>query len=247
VGNPLPEGTPASALADQFEKALGADDVSVMRSLAGAGVSIAARVPLKSRSLVESTVAAFAAEIAKLGIEASASVRPVTERVSSNVYAMAANEVVEIRVQAEGRTDEEIEEQIRSQLAAAGFLNPTVDVKMGDGQFEVEMMVSKECDDQICPPLELVIDGEQCCGEGPNEQMIELQIDARGKTPDQIKEEIEAQLAQRGIDKAKIRVHLDENGQARVEVESCGDSPQTSPKSPGLEKESWGELKEQNR
>ena len=56
---------------------------------------------------------------------ADGEVAPVVEHVTGNVCMAAANAFVEIRIDTQSGTDEEIAAQIRSQLAAAGMRRPT--------------------------------------------------------------------------------------------------------------------------
>ena len=71
--------------------------------------------------------------LCRIASKITAEVEPVTERVTGNVYAMAANEIVEIRIDSEGLTDEEIEAEIRAQIEAAGFDACLVNVERQQG------------------------------------------------------------------------------------------------------------------
>lgn len=250
---PLPAGLDVSRIAEEYQRALDAESISV--NLGPSHATVTARVPLGPRSTVEAAAASFAAELAERNLAATAEVRPLTERVTSNVYAMAANQIVEIQVNSEGKTGEEIAEEIRTQLADAGFENPMVDVAVGEGEMRIAIGVTREQCDEGLPALRVSVDGMEppdpaSCAEA---RCLKLQLDAEGKSCDEIEAEVQAQLEALGIDPSDVRVFVDEDGRVLVEAfEDCcsgqDEESNRSPKGPsGQESETWSEMKDRFR
>ena len=203
-------------IAREFGKALDTEDVMVMAGFSGGG-RIFARTPVRSAGTIEGLTSRFAQALTEKGVCASAEVEPVTEQITGNVYAAAANEIVEIRIDSEGMTDEEIEDEIRTQIEAAGFDACLVDVATGDGEKRIEVGI--QCDpekvniENPCP-ISISIDGMEPPpgGECMGQQVIELRVADEGQTL----EEVEAEAME----------HLSAMGFADlsdVEIEDCGE------------------------
>jgi hypothetical protein len=243
-------GLDISGIAEQFSKALDTDDVLVRAALTGS--KIVARLPVLPRSDVESAAAHFARTLAEKGVPAKAEVRPLTEEVTGNVYAMAANQIVEIRVNSEGLTDEEIENEIRTQIEAAGFEACLVDVDTNGDQKRIEIGVT--CDDAMSAdgPMDLrvTVDGMEPPPEGAEYQKaIELRIPAEGVTAEEAEAQALEHLAAMGVtDITDIDV-LECDGYYCVRVGGeglpcCGgDDTNNAPKAPGTDEKTWGEMK----
>jgi len=209
-------GVDIDAIAREFGKALDTDDVMVMAG-SGVGGRVLANLPVRSAGTLEIITSSFAEALTRRGISASAGVEPIIEEVTGNVYAMAANEIIEIRVDSEGLTDEEIEDEIRTQIEAAGLDACLVDVQSGDGEKRIE--IGLRCDpDQGCPdgpmPVKITIDGmepppgSECAAD----RVLELRIPADGKTREEAEAEAMEQLEAMGFDDA-----------GNIEIEDCGD------------------------
>jgi hypothetical protein len=208
-------GVDIEAIAGEFGKALDAGDV--MASAGPSGVSISASLPVGSAGALDGIASGFAQALTEKGISASARVEPVTERVTGNVYAMAANEIIEIRINSEGMTDEEIEDEIRAKIEAAGLEACLVEVETGDGEKRIEIGITQGAEDGCAGtplPVRFTIDGMEppAGGEYTTQRAIELRIDAAGKTPEEAE--------------AEARAHLEAMGFGDVtdiEIEDCGD------------------------
>jgi hypothetical protein len=207
-------GINIEAVAGEFGKALDAEEVKVA---AGPGMArIFAELPLRSAGTLEGIASGFAQALTERGVPAAAVVEPVTERITGNVYAMAANEIIEIRINSEGLTDEEIEDEIRAQIEAAGFEACLVDVETGEGEKRIEIGI--QCDPQEgCPdgevPVRISIDGmELPPGEFETVRAMELRIPAAGKTLEEARAEALGQLQAMGFEDV-----------TDLEIEDCGD------------------------
>ncbi|MCK4546526.1 MAG: hypothetical protein KAW17_03705 [Candidatus Eisenbacteria sp.] len=246
-------GLDISGIAEQFGKALDTDDVLIRAALAGS--RIVARLPVQPRSDVESAAAHFAKSLTEKGVPAKAAIRPLTEQVTGNVYAMAANQIVEIRVNSEGMTDEEIENEIRAQIEAAGFEACLVNVDTSGDEKRIEIGVA--CDDAMCAdgPMQLrvSVDGMEPPPAGAEfRQAIELRIASEGKTAEEAEAEALEHLAAMGLtDITDIDVQACD-GYYRIcvgaadDLPCCGgDNTNNAPKAPGTEEKTWGEMKKQ--
>jgi hypothetical protein len=176
----------------------------------------AARVRLPVRSEAQ---ARRRAEIVGREAGARVAVRPVTERVWGNVYAMAKEGVVQIRVETEGKTDEQVRAELDAQLRAGGYEPGAIQVEReGD-----EAHVGFEAQDSAGRHLKLV---RKMKGEGAGSAVVEFELggidDTRepGMSDEQLREKITAQLQARGLD-AEVKVeggHVEIRGHKRLEA-----------------------------
>jgi hypothetical protein len=208
-------GVDVEAVAAEFGKAMDAENVKVLAGVGGARIS--ADLPVRSKSTLKGIASGFAEALGERGLAATASIEPVTERVTGNVYAMAANEIIEIRVNSEGLTDEEIEAEIRAQIEAAGLEACLVDVETSDGEKRIEIGI--QCDpEEGCPeggmPVRISIDGMEPPPGGEFERVsaMELKIAAEGKTLEEAEAEAIEHLQAMGIEDV-----------SDIEIEDCGD------------------------
>jgi citrate lyase gamma subunit len=202
-----PEAARAGKIAAEFGKALKVENVSVA---AGAqGVTLSARVPGRSSRAVEAAARSFAQVLTEQGVAARESVRPVRERVSTNLFAYAADQVREIRVNRQGKSSEQVAEEIRQQLEAAGLRNASVEVT--DEAGTTQIMITGQCDETTPNPCDtrIVLEGEP---EPPNKAMARIQCDA-SMTDAEKCVEIRRQLLEQGVEadvevvNGKITVH----------------------------------------
>lgn len=167
----------------------------------------------------------FASKLAARGIDSRAQVTPRRERVDGNMYAVANESVCQLTIDRNGKTAEELEADIRSQLeAACGMSNPTVDVTMDGDMTQVQISCSEDCcldgSDADCREeceLKLMVNGEDGVAKPiiirPHADMTQAEIQAL----------IEQELRAQGIT-ATPQVHLEhsqtEDGeqQCRIEV-----------------------------
>ena len=121
----------SGAIAAEFAKVMNTKEYNFNQDGAQ-GTTITARVPVRSRRVVEGLAQAFAQTLAMRGIGASSQVAPVTRQISGNVYAAMANRIYEFHVSRDGKTNEEIAAELRQQFEAAGLPGAEVQVT-GDG------------------------------------------------------------------------------------------------------------------
>jgi hypothetical protein len=202
----------ARALARQARAALQAEAVRV--SVAGDQTTLALRVPARSRAEVERRAGVVVREAQARGVQVAVSISPRREQVQGRVYAMALDKVIEVRVDMTGKTQEQIEAEIRAQLQAGGINDPSVAVSRTGDQTRVE--IGAEVDGPEGTRHMRIVRQQQ-----GGEQQLELRIgdlDTRrepGMTDDQLREKIERQLRERGLepdvkvtgDRIEVRAH----------------------------------------
>lgn len=174
------------------------------------------RVASSSRRATERVASAFASALGDRGIVASAAVTPRTERVSGNVYAAAGNSICSLTIDRRGRSAEEVEASIKSQLEAAGIQNPTVDVTLDGNLTTVQIKANDACGREGETQCQIKL---QVHGEGADEaQMVTLHC-GPNCSPEEIRARIRDELQARGID-ADVTVTSDGCGtdSCRVEV-----------------------------
>ena len=103
------------------------------------GSTVTARVPDGSRRLLQGLSLGYAQRLAMQGVAARAAVTPIRERYTANVYAAAAAEIHQLRVNVDGRTNEEIAAELQAQFEAAGLSGAVVTVTGSGDQLQMEM------------------------------------------------------------------------------------------------------------
>ena len=189
-----------------------------VRVSVGDRAEIVARVAGKSRADDESVAKALQSELSNQGLTAEFEVTPIKETISSNVYAYAAAQWQDIRVETAGRSDFEIESDIRSQLASQGFLVDQLSYQSGpdgtrmhleatspDGHKLVAETEHKGAPGEVNVPT----------GEPVNIMMLDPS-ELKGKSDAEIKTMVEEKLRERGIYDAEVTV---ENGKVEITAE----------------------------
>ena len=133
-------GHPDPAVVQQAAQALAASlGGASVRMTMGETVELEARARGRSKTDATRIVDAFVKELAAKGVTATASITPWTEHRTSNLYAYAATQLRDITVQIQGRTDAEIEKDVRDQLAGMGVENPEVTFKRDGNTAELQI------------------------------------------------------------------------------------------------------------
>jgi hypothetical protein len=239
------------AVAAEFGKALDAEDVSVKAGTGG--VRISADLPVRAAVTLKGIASGFAEILSRRGIPAVAQVERLTERVTGNVYAMAANGIVEIRVNSEGMTDEEIEDEIRAQIEAAGLEACLVDVETSGGEKRIEVGIEHRLDDAsggTPAPVRITIDGMEPPpgAECETQRAIELRIDAEGKTMEEAEAEAIEHLRSMGFDVTDIDIEdCVDYYRVRVGGDACcpGGQSGTLLENSQTESRTWSEVKQE--
>lgn len=171
----------AAAIAREMKTILGADAVRLEADAGDAGVSyrLAASLPSRDGAAVRRNAEALAGALNGAGIAARAEVAPRVERVSGTVVAYAADRVV--RIATDGKSDFQLESEIRDALLAAGLQVANVSVSRdAGGQTKVEIGVERHADSagealEAMPEIVLTKDGKELGGNDPDRAEVRIQ------------------------------------------------------------------------
>jgi hypothetical protein len=119
-------------------------------------------------------------------------VSPIIEIVSGSLYAQAKDKMVKIEVDGTNKTDQQIQDEIKSKLAAEGINCGIIYVKSdssatGKKELRFELKVQGDSAAAPCNPTL-------------------IQVDGHGKTPEQIEAEVKARLAEKGMADCSVEV-----------------------------------------
>jgi hypothetical protein len=167
-------------------------------SQAKSSYTFKARVASPSRANVEAATAALARILAERGMDAEFGVTVVRQEVSGNVYAMALDKVLQIRVDSEGKHVDEIAAEIRAHLEEAGMPNPEVTVSEDGNMMKICV---KACGDEMpceeLPEFNISVDGMDM--DSPNARKIAVRRTPEMTDADVIAE-VQRQLREQGVD-----------------------------------------------
>jgi hypothetical protein len=192
------------SLAERLKRAVGASAVRVTASGPEQPLILTARVPSRSQKEVEQKLAGLTAALHAEQVEVTARITARTERHNGRVYAMALDKLIDIRVDTTGKSDSQVETEIRDQLTRSGLTPDTVafqrtgdeseaNIKAHDGDHEVHLVQRHK--------------------GGPGELHIEAGgLDTErtpGMTDAELRDKIERQLIARGLTPT-VTVHGDD-------------------------------------
>lgn len=171
----------AGAIAREMKTLLGADAVRVEAEAgdAGAAYRLAASLSSRDGTAVRRSAEALAGALNGAGIAAKAAVTPRIEHVSGTVVAFAADRAV--RIATDGKSDFQLESEIRDALLAAGLQVANVSVSRdADGQTKVEIGVEQHADSpgealEAMPEIILTKDGQDLRGGDADRAEVRIQ------------------------------------------------------------------------
>jgi hypothetical protein len=203
-------------IASDLRTKLGAEEIRVEADPAG-GTTLTAEIPDASWRRVSSLAVDYTRGLAGRGIQAAPHVRPRFEKVHGNVYAAIGN-LAEIRIQTEGKSNQEIAAEIRSQLLAAGLADATVEVNRQDGHTQIMIGVSKTAagdegaGEECCSIPRITLDGEEPAD--PQTPRCEIRVKrTEGMTDQQVIDDVTRQLREQGVNNAEVYF---ENGRIQI-------------------------------
>lgn len=206
-------GLDAAALgriASELKGALAVPGVRVRQ--ANDTVTMEASSAERSRRTVEATAEAFAATLNSKGIATETRVVPRTEHVSSNVYAVAMNRAIELRIERAGRSPAEIEADVRRQLEAAGITNSEVHYTQDGDQNKLEVRAQGGSSGE---PRDFKIEIGGTGDDAINSNLHRFEVRrTAGMTDADVKADIERQMREAGV-QGEVTV---ENGRVEVKV-----------------------------
>jgi hypothetical protein len=193
VPSPGPGDAATQQIVDRIRDAFHVESVSIST---GDCIIFSARLPLGSRPRIQQGFATLAPTIASLGPSARTEILPIVERVSGTVYAMATKRIVNIHIDREGKSLDEIEAELRDQLAAEGLPGADVQVTQEGDETRMQMTWQAAPGDTACcsADINVTMDGLPT-GE---RKMVRVKAD-HPLTDAEMKDEIERQLREQGM------------------------------------------------
>jgi hypothetical protein len=183
--------------------------LQVSQTAGGATLGIELRATSEERA--ERVAAALVARLRERTFTAEARVSPITETVSGNVYAMVRDRIIVIDVDTEGKTDQEVEDEIRAQLLDEGVAEP--DVKYHSDDQKTEVRVQGEHEGKSFEIVHKTLGDEREPGVRMEIGWLDISRD-EGMTDEELEQKILRQLAERGME-GDVEIHGD---QVRVKV-----------------------------
>lgn len=209
----------AGAIGQNLAEAVGSNDLRIYPAGSAAGDAksyrIVAAVPSRTKGRIGRIASTVAADLTSRGYGTSVSISPIVERVSGNVYAAGFNCVIDLDIEAEGRSDDEVMADIRDQLEMAGCDDDVEVTFHRDGDATMLTIVNPafegDCSSLSCEGMmDVRIDGERLDMDGA--RMIKV-CGKPGMSDLEMEDLIRAQLEEQGID-ADISVV---DGKCRIE------------------------------
>lgn len=170
---------------------------------------------LPSSTAAKEASAAFASLTGYTGMPV---ITPIIKTVSGSLYAQVRDKLIKIEVESEGKSKAEIKAEIEDKLREQGFANPDVTVTLKpDGMREIKVAVQDSSETGMKEKQIKII----CPEDQPimiKEPSLEISVDSKDKTDEQIKEEIKQKLAAEGVQDADISVTTDSSGKRKIEI-----------------------------
>lgn len=192
------------SLAARLKQAVGAGAVRVSADGPAAPLVLTARVPSRVRRDLEQKVAALTTALQAEHLAVTPSIAARTEHHRGRVYAMALDKLIDIRIDTAGKTDSQVETEIRDQLTRSGMTPDSVQFQRTSDEEQTEIKAHDG-------DRELHIVRRQ--RGGPSELHIQAGgLDTErtpGMTDAELRDKIAAQLAARGLT-ATVTVSGDE-------------------------------------
>ncbi|MBU1471934.1 MAG: hypothetical protein KJ723_14755 [candidate division Zixibacteria bacterium] len=199
-------------------KALGYEDVSI-NSNSNGNLTDYTVANLPSEDAIREVSAAF---YTLTGFSRSPEVTPVKSKVSGTLYAQARDKLVEVQVDATGKTDDEIRSEIEARLLEQGITayEVTVDTD-ADGRRQIDLSVEGDGDSDGKMEVKLGVFESDGNGTFPPKDCMDLKLEGTDDMSDaEVEAYIEQQLLDKGITNANATVTTGADGQRKVEV-SC--------------------------
>lgn len=139
--------------------------------------------------------------------------------VSGNLYAQTKDKPTKIEIEVEGKSEAEIKAEIEDKLREQGFANPDVTVTLKpDGMREIKIAVQDSSETGMKEKqIEIIVPEDQPIKI--KEPSLEISVDSKDKTDEEIKEEIRQKLTAEGVQDVDISVTTDSSGERKIEIE----------------------------
>lgn len=200
---------------------------SLPQALASVGLEAATVDFVRNSNLVDFTIGnlpsknsareAAAVFSSLCGYDGPFEIAPVTRKTSASLYAQVRDKLTRIEVDAKGKTDAEVKAEIESKLRAQGYANPQVSVETkADGMRQIDVGLTDSSGTRATKrKMEIAVPGDNISFDASHE----VTVDTKGKTDDQIKEEVRKKLVEQGLENPEITVKTDKDGKRNIEIE----------------------------
>lgn len=150
-------------------------------------------------------------------------ITPIIVEATGSIYAQARDKI-DLKVQTKGKTDEEVKKELEEGLRKKGYKDPRVKVTSnadGERRIVIKNVNFSEGGDKTFQTMEMM---ELLVGEGGELEVkspanVNLDIDAKGKTNEQIIKELKKKLAEKGINNPKITIKDLPDGKREINLE----------------------------
>jgi hypothetical protein len=150
-------------------------------------------------------------------------ITPIIVEATGSIYAQV-KEKIDLKVETEGKTDEEVRKELEEGLKKRGYKDPRVTVTSdseGQRRIVIKNVKLPEGEDKTFETMEIM---ELLVGEGGEIEIKspvkeKLDIDTEGKTNEMIIKELKKKLVKRGIKNPKITIKDLPDGKREINVE----------------------------
>jgi hypothetical protein len=165
------------------------------------------------------------------GYDRAPQITPVKSKVSGTLYAQARDRLIEVQVDASGKSDAEIRAEIIAKLAEQGVTANDVSVNTdANGNRQIDLSVEGEGDANGEMEVRLgVFDANGDVKFGSNDGMSLDLAGTENMSEAELKAHVEQQLESKGITGVDVNVSTDANGKHKVELGTANSnwSPKT--------------------
>jgi hypothetical protein len=178
----------------------------------GGGAVLGIELVARSEERAERVAAALVERLRERAFTVEARVSPITETVSGNVYAMVRDRIIVIDVDTEGKTDQEVEDEIQAQLLDEGVADPSV--KYHSDSDKSVLRVEGEHEGKAFKLVQKQVGDERDSNVRMEIGWLDTSRD-EGMTDEELEAKIRSQLEARGLegdvkvkgDEVRVRVH----------------------------------------
>jgi len=199
-----------------FRAVAKAEDVRV--EVTPEGTRLTALVPDLSERRARENVEVFSLHIRSSGVEARVLVQPAMTTRQGTLYGLAADRLGRMLIDVRGRTNEEIEQDVRRRLEAIGFREADVKVERGGGRTDIKFRATdgqgRVEENEYRRELRGKAGGAPSAAEPPFELPMPDLSDLDNLPLGQRRDAIEKRLRDLGIN-ARVTI---ENGRLRIDA-----------------------------
>jgi hypothetical protein len=228
--------------------AIGYSQVAINTSVADSEINytISNLATLQAAKEVSATIEAISKKIDEISDKMPTEISPIFGTANASLLAQAGHRLLDIEVEGKGKTDEQIEAEIKAKLAAEGITNGKVDVHTDStGNRNITILVDSLADSlRNIEKLEIETKGKDSTGNESeirkkmqeieirtrgndtskininlDKDLPKIDVDTKGKTNAEIENEIRNKLNEQGHPNADVKVETDTNGMRKIEVE----------------------------